>query len=283
MTPVVDPTKSPYNAVVHVNVAFNGATTEGSGVLISPDEVLTADHVSYRNDQETATFDGVAGPITVTPAAGIGTAPYGSYNGTVAHYFRITDTPSIPFSNIQSDYSIIHLDKPVVGVTPMTVLPDFAGGSVHVTGYPVSAGGSMIDDTQTVSTDPSYTIYDGAPLTPGFSGSPVWVTGADGKADVVGVVSASTSTISNDVKITSAVAAQIASWVAEDDKTVAPPPPPPLPPQPPAAVVAVFDTTTGASVADTFSQPYSGPVAGVQHQFVDITPDSINVTASTPN
>lgn len=49
------------------------------------------------------------------------------------------------------------------------------------------------------------------------------------------------------------------------------------------AAVSIFDTTTGAAVPDTLSHPYTGPVAGITTEFVDLSPDSLNITATTPN
>lgn len=258
----------PYNAVVRITDQIGQSFWQGSGVLISPDEVLTADHVSYRSGAD----GGVAVNIDVAPAYQNGDAPLGHYSGTVTHYFEITDEPYIGAADIQTDYSIIHLSMPVVGGSVMQVTPDYAGGAVHVTGYPISAGGVMIDDVQTVNTDPNYSIYEGTSLGAGSSGGPVWTYGADGKANVVGLVSAESGTTAFDMKLTAAKAAQIAAWVKQDDGGVATTP-----------AVAVYDTTTGKSVADTFSQPYTGPVPGLQTQFVDITPDSLNIAASAPN
>jgi len=53
-------------------------------------------------------------------------------------------------------------------------------------------------------------------------------------------------------------------------------------PLPPPAV-SILDTTTGASVPDTFSTGYTGPVAGIGTQMIDITTDSLNITANTPS
>jgi Ca2+-binding RTX toxin-like protein len=58
----------------------------------------------------------------------------------------------------------------------------------------------------------------------------------------------------------------------------APPPPASTPP----ADVAVFDTTTNQPVA-AIGQAYTGPVAGLQNQYISITSDSLNITTSTPN
>jgi phospholipase/lecithinase/hemolysin len=46
--------------------------------------------------------------------------------------------------------------------------------------------------------------------------------------------------------------------------------------------IAVQDTTTAQPVT-TFGQPYTGPVSALQQQFIDVTPDSLNISVSTPN
>jgi hypothetical protein len=45
---------------------------------------------------------------------------------------------------------------------------------------------------------------------------------------------------------------------------------------------SVTDTTTGVTTA-TAGDPYTGPVAGLQNQFLDLTTDSLSITASAPN
>jgi serralysin len=46
--------------------------------------------------------------------------------------------------------------------------------------------------------------------------------------------------------------------------------------------LAVFDTTTGQQVV-AVAQTYTGPVAGLQEQYINITSDNLNISASTPN
>ena len=55
--------------------------------------------------------------------------------------------------------------------------------------------------------------------------------------------------------------------------------------QPPTTTphVTVLDTTTHAAVPDTLSQAYNGPVGGISEQYINLTPDSLNITAQTPN
>ncbi len=278
--PIFDPTQAPYTAVVRITDTIGGVRYLGSGVLISPDEVLTANHVSYKGGAVT----GLATDIDVGPGYNNGYGAAGDYVGTVTHYTAADNDPNISFADVQTDFSIIHLSMPVLGAPVMKVAPDFAGGTVHVTGFPLGDSGSgqaMVDSVQPVSIDPNYPgMFDGTALGAGSSGGPVWMTGADGAADVVGLVSAASGTDGFDMRLTAADAAEIAAWVKQDD---APPPPPPLPPQPHTPAVVIHDTTTGADLPDTLSQAYNGPVSYLQTQFIDITPDSLNIAAVKPN
>ena len=49
----------------------------------------------------------------------------------------------------------------------------------------------------------------------------------------------------------------------------------------PGAGLAVFDTTTAQAVP-AIGQPYAGPVAGLNSQYINVTADSLNISASTP-
>ncbi len=46
--------------------------------------------------------------------------------------------------------------------------------------------------------------------------------------------------------------------------------------------LSVFNTTNSQTIA-AIGQPYTGPVAGLQDEYVNITSDSLNITTSTPN
>ena len=53
----------------------------------------------------------------------------------------------------------------------------------------------------------------------------------------------------------------------------------------PSLVPAYFivDDTTKGSTTAVQATPYSGPVAGIDYEYINITPDNLNVTASVPN
>ncbi len=48
------------------------------------------------------------------------------------------------------------------------------------------------------------------------------------------------------------------------------------------AYFVVDDTTKGSTTA-VQATPYSGPVAGIDYEYINITPDNLNITASVPN
>jgi Ca2+-binding RTX toxin-like protein len=50
----------------------------------------------------------------------------------------------------------------------------------------------------------------------------------------------------------------------------------------PATDLGAFDATTNMAVA-AVGDAYPGPVAGLEHQYINITSDNLNITASSPN
>jgi Ca2+-binding RTX toxin-like protein len=57
----------------------------------------------------------------------------------------------------------------------------------------------------------------------------------------------------------------------------------PLPPgSTPSAAIAAFDTTTNQPVS-VVSQAYTGPVAGLQNEYINITSDNLSVATASPN
>jgi V8-like Glu-specific endopeptidase len=178
-----DSTAYPYDTVVRITDTIGNQDYQASGVLISPDEVLTASHVVDIAGV------GAASNIVVTPAYDDGTAPYGSADGAYFHYIPIDDTGGqISNPDSQSDYAVIHLSTPFTGLGTIGLSPNFAGGPVTVAGYPTSANGGMVASTQTVYPDPNYTLLDGVTLGKGSSGGPLFIGGA-ADPQVVGIVS----------------------------------------------------------------------------------------------
>ena len=260
----------PYNTVVYIRASFTDLTLQGSGVLISPDEVLTASHVVYVQDE------GTASSITVSPGYSAGSTPYGSASVASFHYNPINDAGGMLYpSDSQNDFAVIHLSHPFTGLGTMSYGPGFGGGVASVTGYPGSANGAQVTSTQYTTLDPGYTLIDGTATGQGSSGGPVWVTDSSGQAKAVGVVSAGIGASGWFNLITPSEANQIASWVAQDDNPLAAA-------SAPGAGLAAFNQTTQEAVIAK-GQAYAGPVSGVQNQFADVAIDDLNVTLSTKN
>lgn len=205
-------TDYPYRTVVYITDDIGGVSYQASGVLLSPDEVLTASHVVYDAGA------GAAYDIQVSPGYGAGSAPYGTVSAKYYHYFPIDDAnDSISSASSQSDYAIIHLAQPF-DVGTMGYESNFTGGAVHVTGYPGSGDGYQIDTTETVHKDPHYSLLDGSDTGRGSSGGPVWVV-QNNLPYVVGLVSSGDGTNGYNVQITSSVYDQIGAWINQDDFT----------------------------------------------------------------
>jgi V8-like Glu-specific endopeptidase len=210
----------PYDTVVHITDLIGGQSWQGSGVLISPDEVLTATHVVYNSTY------GTASDIQVAPAYNYGTEPFGATTGTYIHYFTIQDANGlISKQQSQFDYAVIHLAQPFSNLGTMGLESNFRGGYVNVTGYPAVLNGGMENDPQYVTVDPAYSLLDGTAIGEGSSGGPVWISGNGGGSYVVGLVSSAAGGIGYFTQITTSVFDQIEAWVTRDD---GPPPPPPV-------------------------------------------------------
>jgi V8-like Glu-specific endopeptidase len=217
-------TTYPYDTVVRITGVLDGVEWFGSGVLIAPDEVLTASHVVYHQGE------GTISEITVTPGYNDATAPYSSATANYIHYFPVQDADDL-ISEVQSqdDIAVLHLTTSFSSLGTMGLLSDYAGGQVNVTGYPVSANGAQVQSTQTVVQDPLYTLLDGTAIGQGSSGGPVWVDGSAGP-QVVGVVSSgSLGGPGYFTQLTPSLFDDIQQWVASDNASHVSPTPTPGP------------------------------------------------------
>jgi V8-like Glu-specific endopeptidase len=260
----------PYGTIAFITDTIGGESWQASGVLIAPDEVLTASHVVYSSTY------GVASNIKVSLGYDDGTVAIGSTSGIAVDYNKIQDyNDFITTQQSQYDYAVIKLATPFTGVGTMGLEPDFQGGSVDISGYPGVAGGQLVTSQQTVALEPNFSVFNGTSIGAGSSGGPVWVTGSNGQAEVVGLVSSGTGGPGSEgffSQISTAAYDQIEGWLAQDGGT----------PVAAAVPLAVLDTTTGQT--DTpVTTAYTGPVQGVQNQFIDVTTDSLNVAATSPS
>lgn len=233
----------PYDTVVRITDQIGGTIYQASGVLIAPNEVLTASHVVWQQGIGTATN------IVVAPAYVSGNTPYGTAQGVSFHYNAVNDTNDIiPLADSQSDFAVIHLATSF-SVGTMALGANYPGGSVQVTGYPASSLGVMVDSTQIVTQDPIYSLLDGIDIGAGSSGGPVWITGANGQPTVVGLVSSGSGRRGFFVQLTSADDTAINVWVAADNAAAATGTPAPTTGvTPPAPSLGTAETVYGAGL-----------------------------------
>jgi hypothetical protein len=254
---------SPFNGVVYITDTIGDEDFQGSGVLIAPNLVLTAAHVVYEVGLGTATN------IEVSPGYDEGVAPFGSAYALGYNYNAIADFGGKEtLSTSQDDFALIKLGTSFAGPTIFDLGSGFPGGVAYVSGYPASADGAQESPAQNLGLLPGLSILEGLALGDGSSGGPVWAPGPDGTPVVYGLASTSDGAIGFNAQLTTSAVNEIEGWAMQDEA-----PSPPL---------TVFDTSTNTAVAASGSA-YSGPVAGLQNTYADITPDSLNIVATTPN
>ena len=266
-----DPAIYPYDTIVFITGTMGGRTVQGSGVLISPDEVLTASHVVYSSTY------GAASRVIVSLGYDRGIAAIGSVAAATVHYNRILDPgDTISTQQSQFDYAVIHLSTPFTSVGTMGLQANFAGGAVNVSGYPAVAGGQLQTTQEFVFRQSSYTILTGTSIGAGSSGGPVWIRGSNGEPEVVGLVSSAAGGVGSAgyfSQISGAALNQIDAWVTADDgaglATAA------------GAALAGLNTSTQRPLT-LVTTLYSGPLTGLQQEYINVTADSLNIAASSP-
>jgi hypothetical protein len=211
----------PYDCVVLIespDPLEAGYYLEGSGVVIGPHTILTASHVVFDISEQTADQGILLYPgwDSVDPSLG----PGGISTYYIDHFNDIGTLGTDELSEAQSalDYAVI--DTTYTFSSWMDIVLDYSGGEVHMTGYPVTAGGEQTDQVGTVLADPNYPVFDYGTISPqpGNSGGPIWLD-YDGSDDVAGVV----STGSNATQLTASDWSQIESWVSQDGYTLGTP------------------------------------------------------------
>jgi V8-like Glu-specific endopeptidase len=249
-----DPKLSPF--VVQIT-----AIEHGSGVLISPDEVLTASHIVF--DPSRGPISGRASSIVVT----VNTTT--QFDGVSGHFIPFQSGLD-PLAIASNDFAVIHLSRPVSAIQPAVLMPDFAGGSVNLSGYPLDQFNSIMTD---VTIGPVSGVFTGTgDLGPGSSGGPVWIADSSGNPLVVGLVSGGVVPGTGEgglfTRITSDTFNVIENWILDDDQ--------------PTPDLHVEDTSIDEPL-ERHASTYDGPVTGVNEQYIEITTDNLNVSVGTPN
>lgn len=185
--PVSVTNQYPYSATVNLVVTFpNGTSYTGSGVMIGPNDVLTASHLLYHQNE-----GGYASSIVVTPGRnGASSAPY----GTAFMKSIQVDQGWVDFGSFARDFGFITLDRDIgysTGWHSIASLNTPVGALVYSTGYPGDKGSySMYVAAGTIdgADQTTYYFYDDLDVVQGQSGSPVfYTTGTD--TAVIGIIS----------------------------------------------------------------------------------------------
>ena len=168
------------------------------------------------------------------------------------------------------NYALLHLARPE-SATPLALSSaPVTSGQPMLVSNGTSSYTATIDNYYGLSAnapDGTGPDYQGVFLSP--DGKTLLGLGTSDEFDRSGHVISGLAISGNATALTT-----IQGWLAADT---------PAPAQPAAAQnVVVHDNTTGADLPDT-SSGYTGPVSGITSQFVDITPDNLNVTAKGDN
>ena len=217
----IAPDSAPYTSVVGLLATFpNGEVVEFSGALISPTEVITAAHGVWMQGVGAA-VEVVALPEAAPASHATAGAETVFQDGTYAenyHYNAVDDSfDQLPLPSIvANDYALIHFGTPLVGTAAFT-LATSQGQDPQV----VSIAGLPHDGPEISSY--GYGVYTGPgtidgeiSLGPGSSGGPIWTTGADGAATIIGTVSTPTYAAAQ----TAASAAQVSGWEGQDASAI---------------------------------------------------------------
>ncbi len=196
------------------DAAGNSIIEQGSGILISPDEVLTAAHLVYNPDGSLRT----AGSATVGSGTGAPTAAVGGVQvGAFQNYSSV--------AGMGSDFAVVHLSTKVTDGTIFSLGSDMTSGTFQVSGFPAGTAGALDTKTETLSVASGTEVYTGQTLNEGAnnpngsSGGSIYQF-VNGAPTAYGVISADlTSNTSQGFfkELTSADVAQIDAWVAAAD------------------------------------------------------------------
>jgi V8-like Glu-specific endopeptidase len=251
-----DATTYPFETVVYITDTIGNNTFQGSGVLIAPDEVLTAAHMVYDSGVGTATN------IVVHPGYSGGDSQYGSDTGNYIHYELINnENDKISNQDSQFDFALIHLASPLPQVGYMGMLANYSGGQVNITGYPGTSNGLQVNSVQNVTLRSGLSLFDGRALGAGSSGGPLWIDKGQGQGpQVVGLVSASDAAGTGFfMQLTNADFDQIESWIQSDHQRF---------------------STTGAMVSNDMIAPNAGTLEIASHlNFIPSTGEPTPVAA----
>ncbi len=185
----------PYSTVTYITVQWpDGTRSSGSGVVVGPNDVLTAMHVVFNSDR-----GGWASELAIYPGADtkpVLKAPFGVFGdeswriNSRASNWDVDGDGLLVDSEAQFDLALVGLSERIGDLTGwLGTRNDRSDGAATMLGYPGRGTGLM---AESVFADASsrWGVFDiDSGLGAGASGGPLIRTNADGSTYVVGVLS----------------------------------------------------------------------------------------------
>lgn len=216
-------TNAPDSAVVYILDDIPGeGEFQGTGVIIGPHTILTAAHVVYDADTG-ASADAISLYPGYTPGA-TNYNPTGALGGVQSiHFVKVADNnDALSPAATQSDFAIIDTSADLTPYGSFALDPSFTSGDVVVKGYPASDSGNLSGSEAVVSRDGrlSDLATAGLPLSPGYSGGPLYDT-VERNGRVLDAVVGLVSTNEDATKLTKAKVDLIRHWIHADQSLYA--------------------------------------------------------------
>lgn len=213
----------PYSAVVFLEVTFaSGNVYTGSGVMVGPNDVLTAAHVVYSDSE------GAAVNVRVSAGYNNGNAPFGTIAAAEWNYFDwdFNGDDLLTRAESEFDLAIVGLSTTLGNQTGwFGMSTNYSSGYYNLSGYPGvytgTNGARLTNDYGLVNEDPVNYVFNYVSVesNPGNSGGPLWYQGSNGPY-VVGI--ASTGSWAADITKNFN---QIQQWIAGNDDLIQTGPP----------------------------------------------------------
>lgn len=215
----------PYAAMTYIEATFpDGTRVSGSGTMVGRNDVLTAAHVVYD-----PRLGGAAESVQIEPGRDAFNRPFGSFNGARIDYFELASKTAgrLTQSESERDFALVGLDEAVGDTTGWFSLGAYdAAQDYRVTGYPSDyrddSGPRMMEDTLSPRLDSFFdTLWlDGADISPGSSGGPLWYAD-DNIPTLVGAVSTDSWATAVEAQYNT-----LQRWIAGNDGLIADSPAP---------------------------------------------------------
>lgn len=209
---VLDATRYPWSAVCSIETTFpDGSTLLASGVLIGPDDVLTAAHAVYDADA-----GGFATDVRVIPAYEFGAEPFGSAFAADIRTFDAWTERADP----EFDLALLELDDDIGLSTGYLGFSDETDATlqsriVNTAGYPsdLDDGEAMwaAQDFLTDVSDAQLFFRGQLDAAGGQSGSGMWIRDGDDRF-VTGVLTYETATANEATRLSGARFAFVDAW-----------------------------------------------------------------------